>query len=208
MDRYWLLTWTTYATWLPGDPRGFVSNIADDTGKGTRHNVPGTPCDADMPALRQYMQQRLKGNPVYLDRSQANLLLKQFQETATYRGWSLLAAAVMPNHVHLVVAVAGDPDPASLLRDFKSYGSRALNRRWGEPIGGTWWTESGSRRKLRDDAAVQAAVRYVQEQANALVIWASGGRQPPVAEQQQASGGRQPPVVPQQGANAPRSPEE
>jgi len=126
MDRYWLLTWTTYATWLPGDPRGFVSNIADDTGKGIRHNVPGTPCDADVPALRQYMRQRLKGNPVYLDRSQADLLLKQFQETAAYRGWSLLAAAVMPNHVHLVVAVAGDPDPASLLRDFKSYGSRAL----------------------------------------------------------------------------------
>ena len=29
MDRYWLLTWTTYGTWLPGDARGFVSNVAD-----------------------------------------------------------------------------------------------------------------------------------------------------------------------------------
>ncbi len=53
MDRYWLLTWTTYATWLPGDPRGFVSNIADEAGKGIRHNVPGTSCDADMPAMRE-----------------------------------------------------------------------------------------------------------------------------------------------------------
>jgi len=26
-DRHWLLTWTTYGTWLPGDARGFVSPI-------------------------------------------------------------------------------------------------------------------------------------------------------------------------------------
>ena len=25
--RYWLLTWTTYGTWLPGDDRGFVSPV-------------------------------------------------------------------------------------------------------------------------------------------------------------------------------------
>lgn len=23
MDKWWLVTWTTYGTWLPGDPRGF-----------------------------------------------------------------------------------------------------------------------------------------------------------------------------------------
>jgi REP element-mobilizing transposase RayT len=171
MDRYWLLTWTTYATWLPGDSRGFVSNVAERPEKGMRHNVPKTPYDADSPPLREYMRGRIKGEPVYLDRSQADVLLGQFQETAAYRGWSLLAAAVMPNHVHLVAAVPGDPDPAALLRDFKSYGSRALNRRWREPAGKTWWTESGSRRKLKDEAAVTAAVRYVQRQHNALAVW-------------------------------------
>jgi hypothetical protein len=23
MDKYWLVTWVTYGSWLPGDPRGF-----------------------------------------------------------------------------------------------------------------------------------------------------------------------------------------
>jgi hypothetical protein len=33
MDRFWLLTWTTYGTWLPGDERGFVSEVRDDSGE-------------------------------------------------------------------------------------------------------------------------------------------------------------------------------
>ena len=27
IDRNWFLTWTTYGTWLPGDPRGFVGSL-------------------------------------------------------------------------------------------------------------------------------------------------------------------------------------
>src|SRR6266540_502234 len=63
VDRYWLLTTTTYGTWLPGDERGFVSNLANEAGKGERHNVPGTPCDEDLPRLRAYMVEQLKCPP-------------------------------------------------------------------------------------------------------------------------------------------------
>jgi REP element-mobilizing transposase RayT len=182
MDRYWLLTWTTYGTWLPGDERGFVSNVANAQRVGERHNTPGSECDADMPALQQWMQQRLVGGPLRLNRIQAEALLAQFQETARYRGWELLAVAVMANHVHLVVGVKGDPEPADLLRDFKSYGSRALNRQSGKPASGTWWTESGSRRKLPNSDAVHGAVHYVKEQEYPLIVWiassASGASAP------------------------------
>jgi REP element-mobilizing transposase RayT len=171
VDRVWLLTWTTYGTWLPGDPRGFVANVDDGQGQGIRHNVPSTPCDADLPALQRYMKDQLRGSAVLLNGEQAAVLLKQFKETAAYRGWRLLAVAIMANHVHVLVAVSGDPDPETLLRDFKSYGSRALNRRWGKPPADTWWTESGSRRKKGTDDAVRGAVRYVKAQPNALVIW-------------------------------------
>jgi REP element-mobilizing transposase RayT len=182
MDRHWLLTWTTYGTWLPGDPRGFVSNVADHAGKAVRHNAAGTPCDADIPALQRYMQQSLKGGPSYLTREQAVALLGQFQETAAHRGWQLLAVAVMANHVHLVVGASGDPDPESFLRDFKSYGSRVLNRRWGKPVSGTWWTESGSRRKLPESTAVRAAVAYVKDQERPLVIWSGDEGAPDIGE--------------------------
>ena len=154
MDRYWLLTWTTYGTWLPGDRRGFVSPVGDDRGRAVLHNVPGTPYDADVPGLQKSAEASLKGPPVYLGAEQASVLLRQFLETAEYREWSLLAVAVMASHVHIVAGVDGDPEPASLLGTLKSYGSRALNRRWKKPAGGTWWTESGSKRKLPDEASV------------------------------------------------------
>jgi REP element-mobilizing transposase RayT len=172
MDRYWLLTWTTYGSWLPGDARGFVGNVAGRSGRGVRHNQPGTEYDADHPGLKHYMESRLQQQPIFLGADQAAVLVEQFQETARYRQWCLLATAVMKNHVHVVVGAGGDPDPDTLLRDFKSYGSRTLNRRWSKPPAGTWWTESGSRRKLPDEAAVRAAVIYVADrQPNPLATW-------------------------------------
>jgi REP element-mobilizing transposase RayT len=173
MDRHWFLTWHTYGTWLPGDERGFVDPVLDEQGVRAIHNVPGTPVDRDNPRLRAYSQRIMKASPVYLTVEQAAALLEQFHETARYRGWQVLAAAVLANHVHLVVGVPGDPDPADLLRDFKSYGSRRLNRCWGKPASGSWWTESGSRRVLKAESHRQAAIRYVMRQQNPLLIWAA-----------------------------------
>ena len=169
MDRYWLLTWTTYGTWLPGDARGFVSPVRDDSGQSVIHNVFGTEYDHDLPALAQHAREALKSPPIYLTREQAQAVLEQFQQTAAHRNWKLCAAAVMANHAHIVVGVPGDPDPASLLHDFKAYASRALNRRW--PHTETWWTVSGSRRKLPDESAVTAAMRYVERQQAPLAVW-------------------------------------
>jgi REP element-mobilizing transposase RayT len=191
MDRFWLLTWTTYGTWLPGDARGFVSPVREGPGPEVRHNMPGSSYDEDMPGLVRASQSALKGAPVFLDAEQSDVLLQQFRATAAHRGWELLAAAVMANHTHLIVGVPGDPDPSVLLRDFKGYGSRALNGRWPRPAGGTWWTESGSRRKLPGAEAVWAAVEYVKRQANALVIWsaAPGERGASAPCSDQTSGG-------------------
>jgi REP element-mobilizing transposase RayT len=194
MDRYWLLTWTTYGTWLPGDERGFVSNVQDGPGHEVRHNIPGTPFDADDDRVRQRAVDNLVGDPVWLTAEQAMIVVEQFRQTAAYRGWSLLAAAVLANHVHLVVGVPADPDPAKLLLDFKSYATRALKARGQVSSGGRWWTESGSRRRLPDERAVVAAIAYVLGQQSPLVVWSPGER------------GVSTPCD-AQGVNTPRSPE-
>ena len=171
MKRVWLLTWTTYGTWLPGDERGFVSNVRAGDGPEIKHNVPGSPCDAKQRGLALAAREQMKGEAVWLSAVLAEPLAAQLRETAVYRGWSLLALAIMANHVHLVVGVPDDPEPETLLRDFKSYGSRCLNKLAGKPRSGTWWTASGSRRKLPDERAVQAAIRYVQNQLLPLLVW-------------------------------------
>jgi REP element-mobilizing transposase RayT len=168
IDRIWFLTWTTYGTWLPGDERGFVSPKFEGDSPERRHNEPGRPYDQGRETLR-----------------------RQFEESARHRGWRLLAGAIMANHVHLVVGVPGDPDPAALLRDFKSYASRALNRQHTRPVDGTWWTEQGSKRKISDWETLGVVLRYVREQVHPFEVWEDPGE-----------------VGKGQGADAPRSPGE
>ena len=80
----------------------------------------------------------------------------------------------METHLHLVVGVSGDPDPSDLMRDFKSYGSRTLNRNFVRPESGTWWTEQGSKRKVKNQRHYNAVVRYVLNQEQPLIVWCLG----------------------------------
>jgi REP element-mobilizing transposase RayT len=166
-DRAWLLTWSCYGTRLPGDPRGFVGFYPGEDGVRRINNHPGTQPDHDVQWLRKFSERMLKEPPVCLTTEQAMAVSDQFRETARYRGWILAALAVMSDHVHLVVLVPGDPEPESLLHAFKSYGSRRLNRAFGKH---EWWTASGSTRKLPDEHAIRAAVCYVRDQAQPLLV--------------------------------------
>ena len=165
--RYWLLTNRTYGTWLPGDRRGSVTDVRDrrlsDPVSSHRltHNKPGEACEAHLAGLERSAHSRLKGPPILLTTPQAAVFLEQLRETATYRGWLLQAVAIMTNHFHLVVAVTGDPKPRKILADFKSYGTRALNRQFGRPPSETWWATNGSKRKLPDQRAIAGAINYV-----------------------------------------------
>lgn len=162
IERYWFLTWTTYGSWLPGDKRGFTA---------PEHNSPDTPTALPNPALQSFAKQQMKGPVVFLSRLHATILFEQFQETARYRNWLLCAVAIMPTHIHMIIGVPNDPEPSKLLADFKSYGSRTLNSRFGRPQSGTWWTESGSKRRLPDAHSVEATVNYLRNQPNPLLIW-------------------------------------
>jgi REP element-mobilizing transposase RayT len=177
IDRIWFLTWTTYGTWLPGDARGFVSPKFDGPIPERRNNEPGRSYDTGSRKLRRLAQSKLVGSPILLTCEQARVIRQQFEETAQHRGWRILAGAIMANHVHLVIGVAGDPDPKDLLRDFKSYASRALNGQFPRPESDTWWTERGSKRKVKGWENLETLLRYVREQPNALEVWEECGEE-------------------------------
>jgi len=164
------LTSTTYAQWLPGDARGFVSNVDVGGNHLERHNRYGTPFDADMPQLRQSAKERLKGEPVVFNQKQAEVLFGQFCETARIRHWTLIGVAIMFNHVHILIEVGDDANPDDVMRDLKSYGSGALNRTFGKPKSGTWWTTSGSKRR-KTSSAIPEVIKYLKRQPNPLVLW-------------------------------------
>ena len=168
---YWLLTWRTYGTWLPGDARGFISHVRGTDGAGMRHNIPGTACDYNIPALERYVRSQMKGKPILLTADQAALAAEEMQHSAHHSGWTMTALAMMVNHVHLIVAAPEDVLPDRLFQIFKSYASRKLNQHYPKPPGGTWWAVSGSRRRLPTERALHAAIEYVKNQEHPLRLW-------------------------------------
>ena len=162
---YLFITSTTYAQWLPGDKRGFVSRVNSEI-----HNEYGTPYDADVAWLRKYTASQLKGEPVLLNLEHAKVLLEQFHETALYRHWKLYGAAIMPNHIHVLLETSDDTEPEKAAGDLKSYGSRRLNAAFGKPTSGTWWTSGCSIRRKTIDS-LPTIIRYIKKQHNALLVW-------------------------------------
>ncbi|TWT36127.1 Transposase IS200 like protein [Posidoniimonas corsicana] len=164
--RFWLLTSTTYGSWLPGDPRGSVTSVRDyragdpNTRRRVEHDRHGDPYEPYMPGLYRSAGAALKHKPVAFSLQHAKNLAGRFCETAEHRGWRLLAFSIMRDHVHWVCGGA-DSSPSDVLRDFKAYGSRGLNAELNGGVAKRWWTEGGSKRLLPNERAVFGAVNYV-----------------------------------------------
>lgn len=172
MDRYWFFTWRTCGTWLPGE-EGFVGEYVTPDGRRVADNQFGLPTTEPIPALEAYSRRVQSGDAVLLALPHAETLLTQFLETAGVRGWVIDAVAVIPNHVHIVFGVAGDPNPSAMLRDWKSYASRALNRHFGKPPAPRWWADRGSKRVIQDEADRISRICYVRDQEAPLLVWLS-----------------------------------
>lgn len=172
-DQYrggtYLLTWTTYASWLPGDARGFVSRVPSVDGY-VIHNRVGTPQDADMPCVRNAALDRLRGEKIVLSRSHARCCQDAFEEVAAGRAHVIHACAIMATHVHVVVRSETDVGE-ELLRRFKGVSSRRLSQAFGKPNAPSWWTRHGSRRLLTTPQSREGAVQYTLTQERPLVLF-------------------------------------
>ncbi len=146
----YLLTWTTYGTWLPGDSRGWQR-------KGTRTSQP--------PNKQKYLLAQSKMNePKFLLSNNDRLLVEEaIKNVCHFREWILYTTGVQSNHVHVVVGV-GTISPKDMSRQFKSWSTRALktinkNRK-------RFWTEGCSCRSLFNDSSLGSAIVYVSETQN------------------------------------------
>ena len=160
------VTWTTYGTRLPGDARGYVSNtIKPHGGFERKENAPGTPVRAADAYTNERAVALQRFPAVLLSREQAHWTAEELVAVATKEGWIVLRAAVMRNHVHVLVAECPDNGPL-VRRKLKGVTQTGLNRRFGRPM--KWWTDDGSNRYKHDAAAIEAAVNYIANQPGML----------------------------------------
>jgi len=165
----WLLTWTTYGSWLPGDERGFVSRISEGDADHPIHNTVDTPYDADMGDMRASAEERMAGKPVRLSREQADIALDSLVATASRHGMNLICACIMSNHIHLLCQAA-ERDGSELLQLFKGSASRELGKRFALDDAPRWWTKSGSKRFVRARQSPELAVDYIVSQKEPLLV--------------------------------------
>jgi len=153
----YLITYTTYGTWLHGNENG----SADRT-----HNLPGTPYISPDTHREDKEEQSLKHPPVTLDECERKVVLQAIIEVCQHRGWTLHACNVRTNHVHVVVGAHDTPE--RVMNDFKSYATRKLRETEDTQRAATVrersWTRHGSTRYLNDQLSFDGAMRYVLDE--------------------------------------------
>ncbi len=158
--RYFI-TFACYGAHLHGDESGSID---------PDHHLFGTPVlDGDVTRL-SFARSRMNQPPYELDCRSRTIVLKTLQEVCKHRGWTLLAAHVRSNHVHVVVEAEARPE--KVMNDFKAYASRTLSRLDVKQQERRRWARHGSTRWLWKDADVREAVRYVvEEQGEPMAVF-------------------------------------
>src|SRR5438034_8476987 len=121
-----------YGFWLPNDPRGSWSDFVGAwelfrfgpaTKVDTRASLANKPHDRD---LRQSAKEALKYPPVQFSGVQARAIGEGFAESARRGGVIIWACAILPEHVHLVVA-RHRQSVETVINCFKAAATRSLN---------------------------------------------------------------------------------
>jgi REP element-mobilizing transposase RayT len=122
-------------------------------------------------AERRSMDQR----PYTLDQPRRDVVLTSIVERCLQRGWSLIAAHVRSNHVHVIVDAEAAPE--RVMNDLKSYASRILNQAGFDTPDRKRWARHGSTRWLRERKNIDAAVKYViEKQGDPMAIYCAEDR--------------------------------
>jgi REP element-mobilizing transposase RayT len=160
----YLLTWTTYGSWLPGDQRGWVAKTS-----------PGIQ-DPD-PNLETNSRKRLRYSRVSLNPAQRFLIEATIEAHCEVRRWKLHAVNARTNHIHVVVTAPGI-HPDVVMNQFKAWCSRRLNEYVtalearenpslalgaGKCFRRRWWTKGGSTKWINDNEYLQNTNSYVLE---------------------------------------------
>jgi hypothetical protein len=131
----YLITFHTYGTWLPGDSRGSVDE---------KHAGFGMPYVSPAPKRHAKSMSCLKHAPVELDDRDRVIVLEAVREVFRHRRWSLHAAHVRTNHVHVVGAAQHTPE--RMMNDLKVWSTRRLVDAGSRPRGARVWVRHGSTR--------------------------------------------------------------
>jgi REP element-mobilizing transposase RayT len=157
----YFITFACYGCHLHGDEMGSVDK---------QHNPPGSRMLEPNPQRVCAERQRMAQPSYDMDKKRREAVLASLLERCSERSWTLLAAHIRTNHVHVVVHA--EVRPERVLNDLKSYASRYLNQLGLDERTRKRWARHGSTRWLWKPADVLAAIRHVvDEQGERMAVF-------------------------------------
>ena len=150
MARAYFLTFRTYGTWLPGDPRGTVNRLRRGRGESL---VPGSI------SLALRARSLLRRPAVVMTRRQRPIVHNAMVECCAWYGWELHALNVRSNHVHALVTA--DVPPELAMTRLKVRATRELVRVGEFQRGDRVWARHGSTRHIFGERGFLAAWTYI-----------------------------------------------
>ncbi|MHB1156034.1 MAG: transposase [Phycisphaerales bacterium] len=152
----WHITFGTYGTRLHGDSRPTVDR---------QHNERGTPFLSADPSRRNDKHARMKFPPVYLMREQCQHIQQVIPTICERGGWVLRICSAAPDHVHVLLDIAPNIHGEKVRRLLKRWLTQSLNETWPLPSDeATWWAEEGSNKPVDNEAYLNNAFNYIEEQ--------------------------------------------
>jgi len=138
----YMVTWTTYGSWLPGDKRGYVEN--------------GRVLEGNKPILKAC--EKLQKYPtVKLNQSEKEIVRAAILKEAERIGQKIETLAVRTNHIHLA-ARPGEKSIERTVSMYKSAATRALRSRRKGPV----WTKSFDKRFCFSEADLSSRIKYIR----------------------------------------------
>lgn len=165
MAKWWLVTWTTYATWLPGDPRGFQTwQGREYVPPPTRYAREGEPVYNPKPyEERHKIAKERSEEPVVLTREQQQTVLDALVAEISELPLDSAVLSVGATHVHWL-ARFGELSIRPTVGRIKAAATRAL-RASGFDLKRPW-TKGCHMKSKNSDRELKNARAYIKQHVN------------------------------------------
>ena len=146
----YLITFTTYGTWLHGDKRASVNK---------KHNRFGEEFLPNNPGLKLKEESNLQNPSFKLEASCREAALQAILDVCKFRSWFAHSVHVRSNHIHIVVS--GREKPEKMMYDFKRYATIAI-KKTNNISADKYWTRHGSTKYIWTKERLHSAIEYVE----------------------------------------------
>jgi hypothetical protein len=143
----YLITWTTYGSWLQGDKRGYVKNGKTYPSK---------------PSLFESNSQRLSKEAVKLAKEHRQIVTNAILNKAVQLNQKIYALAVTSKHIHIVADYIHRPI-GRVVSHYKNASQIALRK---AGLCGKIWTKGFDKRYCFDGQSLRNRINYVESHNN------------------------------------------